>query len=100
MSDPHPLWSYLPQERRTARDRQLLRERRARGAQGESRQLAVSSVQGPSISGQYLLPGGFRYLLTARAGAAKQQSTNPLVTVRVSQLGRQGVQLCIRAERN
>ena len=28
MSDPHPLWRYLPQERRTARDRQLLRARR------------------------------------------------------------------------
>ena len=28
MSDPHPLWRYLPQERRTARHRQLLRARR------------------------------------------------------------------------
>ena len=28
MSDPHPLWRYLPQERRTARHRQQLRARR------------------------------------------------------------------------
>ena len=46
MSDPHPLWRYLPQERRTARDRQLLRARRllARAQGRRERLVGITSL--------------------------------------------------------